>query len=100
MRDRAALNLLLVVLAATPIVLAVVDFVLAQGNRALQAEVARRQHAIVEGGQLARLDQLLIREMAAIAIKDKDSKLRDLLSRNGVTIKVSPPPASGNGRGG
>jgi hypothetical protein len=101
MRERPALNAALVVLAAVPLVLTIVDFVLAQGNYALRTEVARRQHAIGEGAQLARVTQALIREIAVTAVKGKDDKLRELLSKNGITVKVNPaPPSSGDGRGG
>lgn len=99
MRERGALNILLVALAAIPLVLTIVDFVVAQGNQALRAEVARRQHVIVEGAQLARINQVLIREIAVAAVKNKDAKLHDLLTRNGIAIKIAPPPA-GDGKPG
>jgi hypothetical protein len=99
MRERSALNMVLVVLAAAPLVLAVVDFVLAQGNHALRTEVARRQHAIDEAGPLARLNPTLIREIAMAAVKSKDDKLRELLAKNGITIKVNPTPSAPGGKG-
>jgi len=99
MGGRTALNALLVALAAIPLVLTIVDFVVAQGNQALRAEVGRRQHVIVEGAQLARINQVLIREIAVAAVKNKDVKLHDLLTRNGIAIKIASPPA-GDGKPG
>lgn len=95
MPGRGGLNTLLVVLAAVPLLLTFVDFVLARGNQSLQAELARRQHLIAEGAQIAHANQLLVRQIAVTAIKDKDAQLRDLLSRNGITVKVTPKAGNG-----
>jgi len=98
MPERAPLNILLVVLAAAPLVFATVDFVLAQGNQGLRAEVDQRQHLIDRSAELRRVSRLLIRQIAVAAVKNRDSKLRELLSQNGITINVpanapAPPPA-------
>lgn len=98
MPERSALNLLLVLLAAAPLVLTTVEFVLAQGNQSLRADLSRRQHLISEGAQLARVNQVLIRQIAMEVVKSKNGKLRELLSRNGITIRINPPPAVGNGK--
>jgi len=100
MHERGALNILLVVLAAVPVVVTIVNFALARANHALQVDVARRQHVIVEGAQLARVNQLLIRQIALAAIRKQDRQLHALLSRNGITIKVSHTSPAVNGRGG
>jgi hypothetical protein len=94
MRERAALNLLLVALAAAPLALTIGDFVLAQGNFALRREIDSRQQAIAEGTRLAQVNQALIRQIALAAIKTRDAKLRDLLSRNGITIQPAPTPSA------
>jgi hypothetical protein len=98
MAGRAAT--LLVILAAVPLVLTVVDFVLAQGNQTLRAEVDRRQRLIDQNAQLARVNQVLMRQIAIAAIKNQDSQLRELLSRNGITINVPPTPPADSGKGG
>ena len=98
MGGRQALNALLVTLAAVPLVFTIVDFVLAQGNQAMRAEVARRQHLIAEGAELARVNRVVIRQIAVAAIRNKDAKLRDLLTRNGVTIRINPSPPAENGK--
>jgi hypothetical protein len=100
MPERAPLNILLVILAAAPLVFTVVDFVLAQGNHSLRAEVDQRQRLIDQNAQLARVNQVLMRQIAMAAVKNQDSKLRELLSRNGITINVSPTPPADSGKGG
>jgi hypothetical protein len=100
MPERSALNTALVVLAAIPLILAIVDFVLADGNRSRREEVSRRQQLIAESGQLTRVNQVLIREIAVTAVKSKDDKLRELLSQNGITIKIAPAASpAGDGKG-
>ena len=95
MPGRGGLNTLLVVVAAVPLLLTVVDFVLARGNQSLQAELARRQHQIAEGAQIAHANQLLVRQIAVTAVRDKNAQLRELLSRNGITIKITPKAGNG-----
>src|SRR5260370_19511195 len=97
MAERAALNLLLVIAAAAPIILTSVDFVLARGNHGLRAEVDQRQHLIDRRAELTRVSRVLIRQIAVAAVKNRDSKLRELLSENGITINA--PPAD-DGKGG
>ena len=100
MAERGALNTALVVLAAAPLILTIVDFVLVQGNHSLRAEVDQRQHLINQSAQLTRVNQALVRQIAVAAVKSRDGKLRELLSQNGITINVSPTPAPDNGKGG
>jgi hypothetical protein len=100
MAERAPLNTLLVIVAAAPLVFTVVDFVLARGNHSLRAEVDRRQHLINQGAQLAHVNQALIRQIAVAAVKNRDSKLRELLSRNGITVNIAPAPPADESKGG
>jgi hypothetical protein len=101
MRDRPGLALLLVIIAALPVLGSIVDFVLAQGNHSLRSAVNQRQHAIAQGAQLAHVNEVLIREIAVAAVKNHDDKLRDLLGRNGIRINVTQPgPANEAGKGG
>lgn len=94
MPERPALNWLLVAAAALPLVLVIVDFVLGEGNRTLQAEVNQRQRTINEGVQLQRANGLLVRHIAVAAVQAHDDRLRELLSRNGITVNVAPRPAT------
>ena len=100
MAGRAALNTFLVVLAAVPMVAVIGDFVLARGNHSLRAEIDQRQHLINQGTQLANVNQALIRQIAVVAVKERDTKLRELLSQNGITINPTPAPLPDGGKGG
>ena len=100
MAGRAALNTFLVILAAVPLVAVIGDFVLARGNHSLRADVDQRQHLINQGAQLGHVNQALIRQIAMAAVKDRDTKLRELLSRNGITINVAPPSSADGAKGG
>ena len=100
MAERAPLNILLVILAGAPLILTVVDFVLAQGNQSLRAEVDQRRRVIDQAAQLAHANQTLIRQIAVTAVKSRDNKLRELLSQNGITINVTPPAPTDDAKGG
>ena len=87
------------VLSGLTLVLVVAYICLVQDNRAVQAEVNRRQQFINQSIQLGRVDEALIRALAANA--GKDDKLRELLAQNGISINAttgapereSAPPA-------
>jgi len=100
MAERTALNTLLVLGAAVPLVLVGVDFVLAQRNHSLRTEVEMRQHVINQNAQLTRVNQALIRQIAVAAVKSRDAKLRELLSQNGITINVAPASPADDNKGG
>jgi hypothetical protein len=85
------LHRLLAGLAAVTLVLVVVYIVLVQENRSVQAEVNQRQQFINQGIQLGRINDALIRTLAAAAVDNNDDKLRELLAQNGITIN----PATG-----
>jgi len=77
---------LLVVLSGITLVLVVVYIVLIQDNRSIQAEVNQRQQFINQSIQLGRINDTLVRAVAAAAVDSKNDKLRDLLAQNGFTI--------------
>jgi len=77
---------LLVALSGITLVLVVVYIVVIQDNRSIQAEVNQRQQFINQSIQLGRIEDALVRALAATAVSDKDDKLRDLLAQNGITI--------------
>jgi hypothetical protein len=79
-------------LSALAGVLVVVYIFLVQDNRAVQADVNRRQQFINQSIQLGRINEALIRALAAAAVSNKDDKLRDLLADNGITINASGEP--------
>jgi hypothetical protein len=71
--------------------LVAVDTALHETNRALQAELARRQDFINESVQLSRINEAVIKLLANAAVNGKDDGIRDLLGRNGITVTVNPP---------
>jgi len=83
-------------LSGITFVLVVVYLFLVQQNRSVQAEVNQRQQFINQSIQLNRINDALIRALAAVAVNDKDDKLRDLLAQNGITIdaKTGAPVAA------
>ncbi len=85
-------------LAALSGALVVAYIFLVQDNRTVQAAANRRQQFINQSIQLGRINEALIRALAAAAVSNKDDKLRDLLAENGITINASGeavPSASG-----
>jgi hypothetical protein len=79
-------------LSAAAGALVVAYIVLVQDNRTVQAEVNRRQQFINQSIQLGRINEVLIRALAATAVSNKDDKLRDLLADNGITINAAGEP--------
>jgi len=94
---------LLVALSGITLVLVVVYIVVIQDNRSIQAEVNQRQQFINQSIQLGRIDDALVRALAAAAVSNKDVKLRELLAQNRIAInpttgaperEASPAPAA------
>lgn len=81
-----------VALASFALVLVAVYIILVQDNRAVQAEVNRRQQFINQSIQLVRVSDALVRALAAAAVNGKDDKLRELLAQNGITINAAGEP--------
>ena len=92
MRADGWLYWLTVGLSGLTLAFVVAYMVLVQDNRTVQADVNRRQQFINQGIQLGRVNEALIRALAAAAVGNKDDKLRDLLSENGITINASGEP--------
>ena len=86
MRTDSWLYRLLVALSGIALILVVVYIVVIQDNRSVQSEVNQRQQFINQSIQLGRVNDALIRALAATAVSNKDDKLRDLLAQNGITI--------------
>ena len=92
MRAEGWLYWMTVGLSAAAGALIVAYIVLVQDNRTMQAEVNRRQQFINQSIQLGRVNEALIRALAAAAVSNNDDKLRDLLAENGITINASGEP--------
>jgi hypothetical protein len=108
MRTDSWLYRLLVALSGITLALVVAYIVLNQDNRSVQAEVNQRQQFINQSIQLGRLNDALIRALAAAAVEHNDDKLRELLAQNGITInpttgaperQVAPAAAAPAGTG-
>ena len=108
MRTDSWLYRLSAALSGITLVLVIVYIVLIQDNRSVQAEVNQRQQFINQSIQLGRINDALIRALAAAAVENNDDKLRDLLAQNGITInpttgaperRVTPPAAAPAGTG-
>ena len=112
MRPGGWLYWTIVGLSALTLVLVVTYIVLVQDNRSVQAEVNQRQQFINQSIQLGRVNEALIRALAAAAQSNNDDRLRELLTQNGITINAagevipsgggqappSVPPAAGTSR--
>ena len=94
MRAEGWLYWMTVGLSAAAGALVVAYIILVQDNRTVQAEVNRRQQFINQSIQLGRINEVLIRALAAAALSNKDDKLRDLLAENGITINASGEPVA------
>ena len=92
MRSDGWLYWIAVGLSALTVALVVAYIVLVQDNRAVQADVNRRQQFINQSMQLGRINEALIRALATAAVSNKDDKLRDLLADNGIAINASGEP--------
>jgi len=79
-------------LAGLALLLVVAYIILVQDNRRVQADVNRRQQFINQSIQVGRVNEALVRALAAAAVNDKDDKLRDLLGENGITINAAGEP--------
>ena len=98
------LQRLLVALSGIALILVIAYILLVQDERTIQAEVNQRQQFINQSIQLGRINEALIRALAANA--GKDDKLRELLAQNGISINAvtgapekaavpAPPAAAG-----
>ena len=92
MRAEGWLYWVAVGLSAAAMALVVIYIILVQDNRAVQADVNRRQQFINQSIQFGRISEALVRALAAAAVSNKDDKLRELLADSGITINASGEP--------
>ena len=94
------------VLALIGAVLAGINMMLFQANRAVQTEVAGRQQYVSQSVQLEGLYREMVKALADLAVKNQDADVRTLLADQGITISVTPnapaavPPAEGTKKAG
>jgi hypothetical protein len=87
-------------LSGITLILVVVYLVVSEQNRTVQAEINRRQQFINQSIQFGRVNEILVRTLASVAVTEKDDKLRELLAQNGITINPktgapAPVPETG-----
>jgi hypothetical protein len=76
--------------AFVALLLLIGNIILISGNRQMQEEVGRRQAIIGNAGNLSNLNQSLAQALAEVAVKGKDSQIRDLLAAQGITVREQP----------
>ncbi|HVN43606.1 MAG TPA: hypothetical protein VMT66_00010 [Steroidobacteraceae bacterium] len=86
---------ILMAVTAASLLLVVLDARLVMSNRVLRTEVDSRGKYIQQSIQLQGLYQEVIKALADLAVRNKDDELRDLLSRQGISVTVTPPAPSG-----
>jgi hypothetical protein len=80
--------------AGLSLVLVIVNGGLAIANRTMQTEVNARAQYINQSLQLGRLEQGIVRAAASAAVTNKDTKLGDLLTSNGIRYQAAPAPTA------
>jgi hypothetical protein len=94
---------ILTAIAALSLLLLIVDVTLVHRNQVLRADVESHGQYIQQSIQLQGLYQDMIKALADLAVRNKDDQLRDLLTKEGISITVNPPagtaaPAGAKGR--
>ena len=79
-------------LSGLTLLLVVTYIVLVQGNRSVQLQVNQRQQFISQSIELGRINDALIRALAAAAANSNDNKLRNLMAQSGFTINAAGEP--------
>lgn len=82
---------ILTALAAIALLLAIVNMVVFSQNRAAQAEVSGRSQYIQQAAQLEPLYREMVKALADLAVRNNDAELRDMLTKQGITLTASPP---------
>jgi hypothetical protein len=78
-------------LAAVSLALVIVNGAMYIANQNAQTDVNSRQQFINQSIQIAKVEESLARELAAVA-SNGDDQIRDLLAELGITYTVTPPP--------
>jgi hypothetical protein len=84
----------IVALSGITLILVIIYLIVSEQNRTVQAKINERQQFINQSVEFARVNEALVRAIASAAISDKDDKLRQLLTQNGITINPKTGAAS------
>ncbi|MGE3770544.1 MAG: hypothetical protein AB7G06_06285 [Bdellovibrionales bacterium] len=83
--------------AVVALVVFIINACLIMDAQATQRDIGARQAEIQRGIQISQLNNDLIRALGVAAIDKKDTKIKDLLSQNGITVEKradAPKPAA------
>jgi hypothetical protein len=84
-------------IAALGLLLMILDIVDVHRNQTLRTEVEGRAQYIQQSEQLQGLYQQMIKALADLSVRNKDDQLRDLLSKEGISVTVNPPAQTPTG---
>ena len=90
---------LLILVAASALVLGVINAILFVENRGIQAEVNNRQQFVQQSIQLEVLYREMAKALADLSARDNDEQLRSLLKAHGITFTMNPSGPSNPPRG-
>ncbi|MEI6561499.1 MAG: hypothetical protein WCO68_05365 [Verrucomicrobiota bacterium] len=79
-------------LGAVCLLLSVTTIVLGRSNNSLQLQQQQQQAEINKGSTSLQIGQTLLRDIAELSLKN--DKLKQLLSRRGLTVNPAPTPAA------
>ena len=80
-------------LASLCVVLVLANIVLFVQNRQMQADINQRAQYIQRTAQLEPLYRDIVKALADLSVRNNDPQLRDVLSKQGITISTNPTPA-------
>lgn len=80
-----------VVLSLVPLVLVINLIFMGQKNQTLQTQLQAQQEEINKGTMAQQIGSNLLKDVAQASLKD--DKLKDVLSKNGITVKKNESPA-------
>ena len=87
---------ILTALAAIGLVLALTNMAIVGQNRQARDEVNARAQYVQQSAQLEPLYREIVKALADLSVRNNDVQLRELLSKQGITVSQNPaPPANG-----
>ncbi|HXG50745.1 MAG TPA: hypothetical protein VNN77_04960 [candidate division Zixibacteria bacterium] len=93
-------NRLLTLLSALSLALVAVNILLLLGNQNLQNEIGERQQFIAQSIQLEQLHRQVVTALAALALKNNDAQLKEMLAAIGIALEEGGPASKGAARAG
>jgi hypothetical protein len=81
-----------VILALVPLVLVINLISIGQQNQNLQAQLQSQQEMINKGSMAQQIGVNILKDVAAASVRDPN--LKEVLSKNGYSVTVNPPPGT------